>query len=39
MAHKFCFEAVDKSLRDIIRGRSSSDTVFGGKVIVLGRDF
>ena len=34
MAHKFCFEALDKSLRDIIRGRSSSNAVFGGKVMV-----
>ncbi|KAH1246655.1 ATP-dependent DNA helicase PIF1 [Glycine max] len=32
MAHKFCFEALDKN-------RSSSDTIFGGKVIVLDGDF
>uniref|UniRef100_A0A0R0J3Z4 ATP-dependent DNA helicase n=1 Tax=Glycine max TaxID=3847 RepID=A0A0R0J3Z4_SOYBN len=39
MAHKLCFEALDKSLRDIIKGKSSSDHIFGGKVIVLGGDF
>ena len=25
MTHKFCFEALDKSLRDIIKGKSSSN--------------
>ena len=39
MAHKFCFEALDQSLRDIIKGESSSNKIFGGKVMVFGRDF
>ena len=39
MTHKLCFEAHDKSLRDIITGKSSSDHIFRGKVIVLGGDF
>ena len=39
MAHKFCFEALDQSLRDIITNKSSSNQIFGGKVIVFGGDF
>lgn len=39
MAHKFCFKALDKTSRDIIRSRSSFDTIFGGKDIVLVGDF
>ncbi|KAG4958871.1 hypothetical protein JHK87_035504 [Glycine soja] len=36
MAHKFCFEALDQSLRDIITNKSNSNQIFGGKVIVFG---
>src|SRR3954463_16572781 len=39
MCHKFCFEALDKTLRDIMGGSRSSDKIFGGKVIVFGGDF
>jgi len=39
MAHKFCFEALDQSLRDIITNKSNSNQIFGGKVIVFGGDF
>ena len=39
MAHKFCFKALDQSLRDIITNRSNSNQIFGGKVIVFGGDF
>jgi len=39
MAHKFCFEALDQSLRDIITNKSSSNQIFRGKVIVFGGDF
>ena len=39
MAHKFCFEALDKSLRDIMGLGNESSTIFGGKVIAFGRDF
>ena len=41
MTHRNCFEAVDHSLRDILRFLASSnvDKPFGGKTIVLGGDF
>ncbi|XP_028193267.1 uncharacterized protein LOC114378874 [Glycine soja] len=39
MAHKFYFEALDQSLRDVIKAKSSSDKIFGGKVMVFGGDF
>uniref|UniRef100_A0A803PKB1 ATP-dependent DNA helicase n=1 Tax=Cannabis sativa TaxID=3483 RepID=A0A803PKB1_CANSA len=41
MANKFCFETLDKTLRDILRTRfeSSSKKPFGGLTIVSGGDF
>ena len=36
MQHKFCFEAVDRTLRDIC---DQPDLLFGGIPIVLGGDF
>ncbi|KAH1246587.1 hypothetical protein GmHk_06G016637 [Glycine max] len=39
MAHKFCFEALDKSLRNIMGLGNESSTIFGGKIIVFGGDF
>ena len=41
MTHRNCFEAVDRSLRDILRFTASNnaDKPFGGKTIVLGGDF
>ncbi|XP_058733080.1 uncharacterized protein LOC131604671 [Vicia villosa] len=40
MANKFCFEALDKSLKDIMSGTThASEKVFGGKVVVFGGDF
>ncbi|XP_050895929.1 uncharacterized protein LOC127102625 [Lathyrus oleraceus] len=39
MAHKFCFEAFDKTLKDIMGRSNCSDKLFRGKVIVLGGDF
>ena len=41
MAHRNCFEAVDHSLRDLLRFTdiNSADKTFGGKAIVLGGDF
>jgi len=39
MAHKFCFEALDRTLNDIMRKENKSNSVFGGKVIVSGGDF
>jgi hypothetical protein len=41
MAHRNCFEAVDRSLRDILRfsDPQSGEKPFGGKTVVLGGDF
>ncbi|KAG5088271.1 hypothetical protein JHK86_000883 [Glycine max] len=39
MAHKFCFEALDKALRDIMSFMNAKETPFGGKVVVFGGDF
>jgi ATP-dependent DNA helicase PIF1 len=39
MAHKYCFEALDRTLRDIMSETSNSDKIFGGKVVVFGGDF
>lgn len=41
MMHRYCFEALDQTLRDILRFKntSSSDKPFGGKIVVLGGDF
>ncbi|KAG4397247.1 hypothetical protein AAZX31_10G103700 [Glycine max] len=39
MAHKFYFEALDHSLRDIIKHNSTDNKIFGGKVMVFGGDF
>ncbi|XP_073137587.1 uncharacterized protein [Henckelia pumila] len=41
MMHKFCFEALDKRMKDIMRfvNPSSLQLPFGGKTVVLGGDF
>ena len=41
MMHKHCFEALDRSLRDVIgtTNPNEKDMPFGGKVIVFGGDF
>ncbi|XP_019227612.1 PREDICTED: uncharacterized protein LOC109208909 [Nicotiana attenuata] len=41
MMHRYCFEALDQTLRDILRFKdtSSLDRPFGGKTVVLGGDF
>jgi hypothetical protein len=41
MAHRNCFEALDKSLRDILRftNEESDNRPFGGMTVVLGGDF
>jgi len=39
LAHKYCFEALDRTLKDIMRKKNKSNSVFGGKVVVFGRDF
>ncbi|KAF7826959.1 uncharacterized protein G2W53_018123 [Senna tora] len=41
MAHRHCFEAIDRTLRDIMHSQNASlaKHPFGGKVVVLGGDF
>ncbi|XP_077215968.1 uncharacterized protein LOC143850628 [Tasmannia lanceolata] len=41
MHHRYAFEAVDKTLKDILRfdDLNSSDNPFGGKTVMLGGDF
>ncbi|KAK9724272.1 hypothetical protein RND81_05G060200 [Saponaria officinalis] len=41
MMHRYCFEALDRSLRDVMRFSTdgNSDLPFGGKVVVFGGDF
>ncbi|XP_057756276.1 uncharacterized protein LOC130975502 [Arachis stenosperma] len=41
MLNKICYEALDKSFKDILRSSSSynEDLPFGGKIVVLGGDF
>ncbi|XP_070018011.1 uncharacterized protein [Nicotiana sylvestris] len=41
MMHRYCFEALDKTLRDILRFKDASNLhrPFGGKTIILGGDF
>ncbi|KAH0665027.1 hypothetical protein KY285_026233 [Solanum tuberosum] len=41
MMHKYCFEALDQTLRDILRFKDPSnlERPFGGKIVVLGGDF
>ncbi|XP_019171191.1 PREDICTED: uncharacterized protein LOC109166756 [Ipomoea nil] len=41
MMHKFCFEALDRTMRDLLRSTNprSCEMTFGGKTVVLGGDF
>ena len=39
MTHKHYFEALDRTLRDIMGNNPNSNSIFGGKVIVFGGDF
>ena len=41
MANKYCFEALDRTMRDLLRFSNplSNDLPFGGKVVVFGGDF
>ncbi|XP_075096423.1 uncharacterized protein LOC107797244 [Nicotiana tabacum] len=41
MMHRYCFEALDRTLRDILRFKDASnlDRPSGGKTVVLGGDF
>jgi len=39
MAHRFCFEELDRTLKDIMSGTRFSSQIFGGKFIVFGGHF
>uniref|UniRef100_A0A0R0GF21 ATP-dependent DNA helicase n=1 Tax=Glycine max TaxID=3847 RepID=A0A0R0GF21_SOYBN len=39
MAYKFCFEALDQSLTDIVQQKNNFNLIFEGKVIMFGGDF
>ncbi|XP_058758388.1 uncharacterized protein LOC131631622 [Vicia villosa] len=39
MAHKHAFEALDRTLKDVMSTYSNSKEIFGGKVVVFGGDF
>ncbi|XP_058746103.1 uncharacterized protein LOC131618973 [Vicia villosa] len=39
MAHKNCFEALDKTLKDVMSKKGLANTIFGGKVVVFEGDF
>ncbi|XP_058745886.1 uncharacterized protein LOC131618736 [Vicia villosa] len=39
MVNKWCLEALDKTLKDIMSVSGNSSEVFGGKVVVFGGDF
>ncbi|XP_058775557.1 uncharacterized protein LOC131649819 [Vicia villosa] len=39
MAHKNCFEALDRTLKDFITKKGLGNKIFGGKVVVFGGDF
>ena len=41
MDHKYAFEAMDRSLRDImgLKNNESRSILFGGKTLLLGGDF
>ncbi|XP_058742334.1 uncharacterized protein LOC131614800 [Vicia villosa] len=39
MANKYCFEALDKTLKDLMSDTKPSKSIFGGKVVVFGGDF
>ncbi|XP_058752595.1 uncharacterized protein LOC131625781 [Vicia villosa] len=39
MSHKNCFEALDKTLKDVMSKDGLENTIFGGKVVIFGGDF
>ncbi|MCH79515.1 helicase-like protein, partial [Trifolium medium] len=39
MAHRYCFEALDRTMRDVMSEYGNSEHIFGGKVVVFGGDF
>ena len=39
MGTKWCFEALDRTLKDLMSSSGNSNEVFVGKVVVFGGDF
>jgi ATP-dependent DNA helicase PIF1 len=39
MCHRYCFETLDRTLKDIVTTTNNSRKIFGGKVVVFGGDF
>lgn len=39
ICHKNFFEALDKTLKDVMRYHGLENTIFGGKVVIFGGDF
>ncbi|CAJ2677886.1 unnamed protein product [Trifolium pratense] len=39
MAHKYCFESLDRCLQDLMTKNGEEKKIFGGKVVVFGGDF
>jgi ATP-dependent DNA helicase PIF1 len=39
MAHRFTFEALERTLRDVMSSYPTGNNIFGGKVIIFGGDF
>ncbi|XP_050920139.1 uncharacterized protein LOC127137758 [Lathyrus oleraceus] len=39
MSHKNCFEALDKTLKDVMSDQGLENTIFGGKLVVFGGGF
>jgi len=39
MKYKYCFEALDITLNDIMKDQKMCNTIFGGKFLVFGGDF
>jgi ATP-dependent DNA helicase PIF1 len=39
MCHKYTFETLDRTLRDVVKDEEDKNKIFGGKVVVFGGDF
>ncbi|XP_045797949.1 uncharacterized protein LOC123892172 [Trifolium pratense] len=39
MAHRYCFESLDRCLQDLMTKNGEENKIFGGKVVVFGGDF
>ena len=39
MLNKLCFEAFDRSMRDMVQDKQDKDSKFGGKTVLVSGDF